>query len=199
MRPEKANRLSQPGIGHARYVSISHAPSRFYFILVHMPAIIREQYALVQRPRTILFDFLRDTAGNDGLNRAFPEFDNKSMRSLLEHIAGCYFAWIGFHALGHPRSLSDHGPCTTMDLVRQLFARVDATMEEFLESFNGRMEVPVRSEHDPGEWITAPPVALFTHVITHEFHHKGQIVWMTRLMGCIPTDTDVSNSFSWVR
>src|ERR1700722_2361332 len=118
-------------------------------------AFIREQYALVQRPRSILFDFLQDNVGNDGLNKVFPEFDNKSNRHLLEHIAGCYFAWIGFHALRRPRTLFDHGPCTTMDLVRRLFAQVDVTMDDFLESFKDSMEAPLRSEHDPGEWITA--------------------------------------------
>ncbi len=164
-----------------------------------MIAYMREQYSLVQRPRTILFEFLQDIVGNDGLNRVCPEFDNKSIRDLLEHMAGCYFSWIGFHGLGRPRALFDHGPCMTMDLVRLLFARVDTTMDDFLESFKESMEVPLRSEHDKGEWITATPLALFTHVITHEFHHKGQIVSMSRLMGYIPRDTDVSNSFSWVK
>jgi uncharacterized damage-inducible protein DinB len=164
-----------------------------------MIAFMREQYVLVRRPRSILFDFLQDIVGNDGLNGVFPEFDNKCIRNLLEHMAGCYFTWIGFHALGRSRTLFDDGPCTTMDLVRRLFAQVDVTMDDFLESFKDRMEVPLRSEHDMGEWITATPLALFTHVITHEFHHKGQIVSMSRLMGYIPKDTDVSNSFSWVK
>ena len=163
-----------------------------------MIEVMQLQYALVQRPRSILFDFLQDVVGNDGLNRVFPEFGDKSVRDLLEHIAGCYYAWLGFHALGHPRAFFDHGPCTTMDLVRGVFARVDRTMDDFLESFKDKLDVPVTTEHDPGEWITATPLALFTHVITHEFHHKGQIVWMCRLLGYTPKDTDVSNSFGWV-
>ena len=118
---------------------------------------------------------------------------------LLEDTAGCYFSWIGFHALGYPRSSFDHAPCATIDLVRRLFIRVDGVMEEFRESFKDRMVVPVRTEHDAREWITATPLALFTHTITHEFHHKGQVVWICRLMGYVPTDTDASNAFSWVR
>jgi uncharacterized damage-inducible protein DinB len=160
---------------------------------------VRQQYAMVQTPRGILFDFLQDAVGNEGLNRVFPEFDNKSIRRLLEHTAGCYFAWIGFHALGRPRNTFDHEPCYTMDLVRRLFARVDGTMDDFLSSFQDRMDVPLRSEHDPGEWITATPLTLFTHVMTHEFHHKGQVVWLSRLMGYTPADTDASNCFSWVK
>jgi uncharacterized damage-inducible protein DinB len=164
-----------------------------------MIEVMRLQYALVKRPRSILFEFLQDVVGDNGLNRVFPEYVDKSMRNLLEHIAGCYSAWLGFHALGHPRAFFDHGPCTSMDLVRQLFDRVDRTMDEFLESFKDKLDVPVTTEHDPGEWITATPLELFTHVTTHEFHHKGQIVWMCRLLGHIPKDTDVSNSFGWVK
>ncbi|RZK68975.1 MAG: hypothetical protein EOO92_22520, partial [Pedobacter sp.] len=33
--------------------------------------------------------------------------------------------------------------------------------------------------------------SLFTHVITHEFHHKGQIMSMMRLIGYIPPDADI--------
>ncbi|MCB0624495.1 MAG: hypothetical protein KDC43_11415, partial [Saprospiraceae bacterium] len=32
---------------------------------------------------------------------------------------------------------------------------------------------------------------LFTHVVTHEFHHKGQILSLTRHLGFVPVDTDV--------
>lgn len=160
---------------------------------------MRQQYSLVQRPRSILFEFLQDVVGNDGLNRVFPEFGDKSIRGLLEHIAGCYSTWLGFHALRHSRAFFDHEPCTTMYLIRRLFALVDRTMDDFLESFKDKLDAPLTTEHDPGEWITATPLALFTHVITHEFHHKGQIVWMCRLLGYTPKDTDVSNSFDWVK
>ena len=81
-----------------------------------MIEVMRQQYAMVQQPRSILFEFLQEVVGNDGLNRVFPEFDNKSIRDLLEHTAGCYSTWLGFHALGHPRASFDHGPCTSMDL-----------------------------------------------------------------------------------
>lgn len=98
----------------------------------------RQQYAIVQRSRGILFGFLQDVVGDDGLNRVFGEFDNKSIRDLLEHTPGFYFTWIGYHALGRQRALFDHEPCNTSDLVRRLFARVDETMDDFLDSFKNR-------------------------------------------------------------
>ncbi len=35
------------------------------------------------------------------------------------------------------------------------------------------------------------PFELFTHVITHEFHHKGQVLSLSRHLGYIPVDTDI--------
>jgi uncharacterized damage-inducible protein DinB len=32
---------------------------------------------------------------------------------------------------------------------------------------------------------------IFTHVITHEFHHKGQILSLSRHLGYTPVDTDI--------
>ncbi|RSK47607.1 hypothetical protein EI291_14730 [Hymenobacter rigui] len=31
---------------------------------------------------------------------------------------------------------------------------------------------------------------VFTHIIRHEFHHKGQMLNMSRQLGCTPVDTD---------
>ena len=35
------------------------------------------------------------------------------------------------------------------------------------------------------------PLQLFTHTITHEFHHKGQVMSMSRLLGYVPVDADI--------
>ncbi|MFI5159066.1 MAG: DinB family protein [Sphingobacteriales bacterium] len=42
-----------------------------------------------------------------------------------------------------------------------------------------------------GSGLTRSPFELFTHVTTHEFHHKGQVVSMSRQLGYTPVDTDV--------
>jgi uncharacterized damage-inducible protein DinB len=50
-------------------------------------------------------------------------------------------------------------------------------------------------QHDDGYHDSATPLQLFTHVMTHEFHHKGQLLSMFRILGHVPPDTDVSMSF----
>lgn len=41
------------------------------------------------------------------------------------------------------------------------------------------------------EVISMTPRKLICHTITHEYHHKGQIVSMARLMGYEPPNTDI--------
>ncbi|PFP27641.1 hypothetical protein COJ96_15565 [Bacillus sp. AFS073361] len=49
-------------------------------------------------------------------------------------------------------------------------------------------EIPWR---EASERLSITPCKLLTHTITHEFHHKGQIVAMLRQMGYEPPNTDV--------
>jgi len=56
------------------------------------------------------------------------------------------------------------------------------------------------SEHDlnqdllrvPERWVGPPrsPAFILHHVLTHAFHHKGQVVAMCRLLGHPAPDTD---------
>jgi len=57
------------------------------------------------------------------------------------------------------------------------------------------MEVPISNVHNAVGEVTATPLQLFTHVLTHEFHHKGQIMTMCRILGYTPVETDVSLFF----
>lgn len=41
------------------------------------------------------------------------------------------------------------------------------------------------------EWVKKTPRQLLIHSITHEFHHKGQIVAMLRLLNHTPENTDI--------
>jgi uncharacterized damage-inducible protein DinB len=49
-------------------------------------------------------------------------------------------------------------------------------------------------ERYPDEWLGPPRTPAFTllHVITHAFHHKGQMVAMLRLLGHPAPDTDMA-------
>ena len=60
----------------------------------------------------------------------------------------------------------------------------------FLDHFDQRYDQPVEGEL-ASRHFSATPLELFTHVLTHEFHHKGQILVLGRAWGYEPVDTDV--------
>jgi uncharacterized damage-inducible protein DinB len=154
----------------------------------------QQQYELARRTRGIVFNFLASQVGDD-LNTPVPAFDNKTIRELLEHSAYCYSSWLACFVLQKPPLARPQG--TTLDDVRQLYSHVDDTVAIFLRTFHEKMESPISGVHDAMGQLSATPLAVFTHVLTHEFHHKGQIVSMCRFLGYPPPDTDVSNFFDF--
>ena len=159
-----------------------------------MIELLQQQYDLAQRTRSIVFGFLADQAGKD-LNTPVPAFDNKTIGNLLEHTAYCYHNWLACFAMQKP-PLDDQNN-TSLDHIRQLYSHVDDTVGIFLGTFQGKLESLIAGTHDSMGQLSATPVQIFTHVLTHEFHHKGQIMSMCRLLGYPPPDTDVSNFFSF--
>ncbi len=73
-------------------------------------------------------------------------------------------------------------------------------MANFLEHFGAApdttISVSVTWQPEP---LIATPRWLFTHTVTHEFHHKGQVVAMGRLLGYPPPETDLFRPESWTR
>ena len=148
----------------------------------------------MQTSRRIVFDHICEKIGEEYLNKSFPEFANKSIRDLLVHSASCYFHWLAYLALRQPNGSIYEGGATVEEL-RRLYVQVDETMELFLRHFSGSMNEPFAGVHDDGWRVMVTPLELFIHVTTHEYHHKGQLVLMCRLLGHVPPDTDASNAF----
>ena len=160
-----------------------------------MSDFFQKQYTLVVHARGILFDFIAAELGDAELIRPVPAYMGKSIRDLLVHGASCYFHWLAYMALRQPYgSVEEDG--TRLGELRGVYARVDETMRLFLDHFSAAMDIPFSGVFDDGWRVRVTPHELFTHVTTHEFHHKGQIVLMSRLLGHAPPDTDVSNAFA---
>jgi len=160
-----------------------------------MTGSVRRQYELVQVSRGLLFDFLEDGLGDEKMNKPFPDYQDKSIRDLLAHSASCYFHWLAYLALGQPWG-SLQTRAATLAEMRRVYTQVDDTMTVFLDRFSKTMEIPFDGVFDDNWRVRVTPYELFIHVTTHEFHHKGQIVLMSRLLGHVAPDTDVSNAFS---
>jgi uncharacterized damage-inducible protein DinB len=155
-----------------------------------MTELLKKQYALVQSSRTAVFDFI-DIHVGAGFNSPVAAYNDQTIRYFLVHNANTYLQWLRYFALKTPFVLLNDEEFASISLIHSVYKEVDKTMEVFLETFAEKLEEPVQGVLSRNRRVSATPLQLFTHVITHEFHHKGQIMSMCRLLGHTPPDTDV--------
>ena len=151
---------------------------------------IREQYELVRESRHVLFDYCKTISTNDFLNENSSFGRGGSIRNLLTHIANTYEFWIAKYGLNTAIAFTPYNSIQNIKDVIGLFKKIDTTVFEFI----GLVERPEKWQIDfeiNGVKSSATPFKLFTHVITHEFHHKGQILSISRHLGYTPVDTDI--------
>ena len=154
-----------------------------------MDNVLLLQYEMVKQSREVLLQYC-DTVTTENFCAENSSFGRGSIRNLLVHVANTYEFWLGKQALQKDIAFTAYDSVWTTKEVRQLFQEVDKLVEEFLKSFSGDYlkELEVRINNTPA---IASPLKLFTHVITHEYHHKGQVLSLSRHLGYTPVDTDV--------
>lgn len=146
------------------------------------------QYAFVQNARQVLLEYCRTIAPEHFVNENTSFGQGGSMCHLLLHNANCYAIWIGKRALGKDVVPAKPEAINSIQDIEALFTRVDEYMQEFIA--NRLNETEIVFERD-GVTRSVMPFELYTHVTTHEFHHKGQILSISRHLGYTPVDTDV--------
>ena len=155
-----------------------------------MKAVWTAQYNLVQGSRAVLFDYC-DTitpahfvAENTGFGRG------GSIRNLLVHNGHVYRFWIGQHAFGREMLYPGYDSIVTVQDCRTFYTAINELVEEFIHRFADTPDVLLTSVRD-NQPTSASALEVFTHVITHEFHHKGQMLSISRQLGYTPVDTDI--------
>jgi len=148
------------------------------------------QYELIRQSRTVLFGFCRTLTHADLIRENELFGRGGSVRNLLVHIANTYEFWIVKNALKRNIHFTEYESKETIDEIKTLFTRVDREVADFITAYASSVSEAIPTEID-GIKKSIPASVLFTHVITHEFHHKGQIVSLCRHMGYAPVDTDI--------
>lgn len=147
-----------------------------------------QQYQLVQASRKLLLEYC-STIPNADFIKANHAFGTASIRDLLVHIANCYQAWLG-RALKQKLVFASEEKINTVDEARKLFEKVDELMLRFIDLIEKeKPEILEIEKNEERKQLT--PLRIFSHVITHEFHHKGQILSLSRHLGHVPADTDI--------
>ncbi|MCU9614902.1 DinB family protein [Caldibacillus lycopersici] len=148
------------------------------------------QYDWIRRTRELLFRYCETLSPTDYV-KELESFAGDSIRNLHVHVADCYRVWLAIRA--QRMSLPQISPesITTVQEMREFFRQIDVIVAEFLQKFQGKWDDTVHVTFADGQKMEFTALWLFTHTITHEFHHKGQIVKIGRQLGYIPPDTDL--------
>ena len=148
------------------------------------------QYEWIRRTREPLFLYCENMSQSDYV-KELESFGGDSIRSLHVHVANCYRVWLGRRGLGQSLPAISTDSVSSVQEMRQLFKKIDDLVQEFLHTFEGKWDHTVHVSFAEGETAEISALWLFTHTLTHEFHHKGQIVKIGRQLGYIPPDTDL--------
>ena len=158
-----------------------------------MKELLLDQYELVKSARGALFTYCV-TIHEDFL-KPVTTFNNNSIRDLLVHIANTYISWLDNFGLDGSRIFYGNEEVQTLDHIKTIMDEIDLMVNDFLEKYSDDYQSTItKLIARKGITLTLSPLQLFTHVITHEFHHKGQILTMSRLLGYTPVDTDIIRS-----
>jgi len=125
------------------------------------------------------------------LHKQISGFGHPSIWKQLVHILTCEEGWI--HDLQNEAFLGWHEEdCPTM---ADLLAAKDRVREATRAYLGGLTEEQLNTTlaRRPVDWggELRSPAFIVLHVITHAFHHKGQVVAMLRILGYPAPDTDL--------
>jgi uncharacterized damage-inducible protein DinB len=127
-------------------------------------------------------DYMREVSG----------FGFSTLRDQTIHIFNCEGFWV--HTLqGLPYADRTLEYCPTVADVRLLQKEVSQSTLAYLSNLtNQELNAETELHFADGDVAVRTPALVLHHVLTHAFHHKGQIVAMCRALGYPAPDTDLN-------
>lgn len=158
--------------------------------MIEAATCLKCQYGLIKESRARLLNYCKTISMEDFLreNSAFPL--GGSIRNLLVHVANTYQSWILKRALQMDLDFTQYTAIRSIQEAERLLGSIDTQILRFIDQFESTLFDKLQLEVK-GRVKYLSPLELFTHVTTHEFHHKGQILLLSRHLGYTPVDTDV--------
>ena len=155
-----------------------------------MENMLINQYGMLKDARSVLLNYCQTIPAADFVQE-LKDFGRGSIRNLLVHTINAYEAWLGNFALAKNGTFTQASSVREAADIIPAFDKTNDLVHDFIRSFAGNYEKEIKGEIIKGKAVSTTPFTLFTHVLTHEFHHKGQILSMGRHLGYLPPDTDV--------
>jgi uncharacterized damage-inducible protein DinB len=154
---------------------------------------IRELHAWTHESLNIL---LRHTASvpAERLQEPLAGFGIATVWKQLVHILEVEEAWV-CDLRDKAWARWREGDCGTMEALLAQKERVRQLTRAYLDSLS-ETELNRTLTERPREWVgeLKSPAFILLHVVTHTFHHKGQVVAMLRTLGYPAPDTDLQRS-----
>lgn len=132
------------------------------------------------------------TIPQDEYDKELAGFGFPTLRKQVIHIFNCEGFWLNTL---HGRDYDDRKPpeCPAVADARLLQQEVIRQTQAYLSNLTDQQLNADRELHFPdGDSAVRTPALVLHHVLTHAFHHKGQIVAMCRELGHPAPDTDLN-------
>ncbi len=153
--------------------------------------LLKNQYELIKGSREVVFQYCEKISPEHYI-QPVDGFGRGTICITQAHIGRSYIFWLAEFGLKKEIDYPSYESYKKLNDVRQLFENVNQIVSEFLNHFEKRMEENISGMVPQiNKELTVPALQLFTHVTTHEFHHKGQVMSMSRILGYAPPDADV--------
>jgi uncharacterized damage-inducible protein DinB len=152
---------------------------------------VRKFHGWTHTSRNLVLDHLSTIPTNDYVTE-LSGFGFRTLREQTIHIFSCEGFWIrtlqGF--LYVDRTPQD---CPFLADVRLLQKEVRQATHAYLSTLtNQQLNADTELHFSDGDIAVRTPALVLDHVLTHAFHHKGQIVAMCGVLGHPASDTDLN-------
>jgi uncharacterized damage-inducible protein DinB len=131
------------------------------------------------------------TVPGDLLRKPISGFGHSSILKQLVHVLTCEEGWV--HDLQNETFPGWHeADCPTMATLLAAKNRIREATRTYLDRLP-EQQLNTTLATRPVDWggELRSPAFILLHVITHAFHHKGQVVAMLRILGYPAPDTDL--------
>ena len=152
---------------------------------------VRKLHGWTHASLDLVLDHLSTMPTSDYV-RELPSFGFPSLRDQVIHVFNCEGFWV--HALqGQQYTDRTIEECPTVADARLLQKEASRWTDAYLSNLtNQQLNTNAELRFPDGGGTVRTPALILHHVLTHAFHHKGQIVAMCRALGHPAPVTDLN-------
>jgi uncharacterized damage-inducible protein DinB len=152
---------------------------------------IRKLHSWTHSSLTLVLDHISTLPEGD-YAKELPGFGFPTLRGQIIHIFNCEAFWIHILRGAH---FKDRDPADWPGVAdaKVLQAMVSAGTLTYLSGLTDeQLNANAELHFSDGDTAVRTPALILYHILTHAFHHKGQIVAMCRALGYPAPDTDLN-------